>query len=85
MLNFAEEGYNVVFTIDDSNKVYIESQPSFDYSQYGTCYMMGYANADDTGYAGNYDPSTKRAELEVRYYYPGLGSYPTSSDVLTMP
>ena len=85
MLNFAEEGYNIVFTIDDSNKVYIESQPSFDYSQYGTCYMMGYANADDTGYAGNYDPNTKKAELEVRYYYPGIGAYPTSSDVLTMP
>ena len=84
MLNFVDEGYNIIFTIDGSNRVYIQSQPCFEMSQ-GICYMMGYANADDSGYAGIYDPSTKKADLQVRYYIPGVGYYPTSSDVLTMP
>ena len=47
--------------------------------------MIGYANADQSGYAGTYDPETKRASLEVRYYVPGVGTFPTSSDELIMP
>ena len=85
MQNFIYEGYNIVFTIDDSNQVYIESQPCFEYNPYGTVYMIGYANADQSGYAGTYDPETKRASLEVRYYVPGVGTFPTSSDELIMP
>ena len=85
MLNFIYEGHSIVFTIDDSNQVYIESQPCFEYSSYGLCYMIGYANADQSGYAGTYDPETKRATMEVRYYIPGVGAFPTSSDELIMP
>ncbi|MBO4803404.1 MAG: RagB/SusD family nutrient uptake outer membrane protein [Muribaculaceae bacterium] len=85
MVNFVYEGCNIVFTINGSNQVFIESQPCFEYPDYGTCYMIGYANADDSSYAGTYDPNTKRADLQVRYYFPGIGAWPTSSDVLIMP
>ena len=83
--NFYGEGYTIYFTIDTDNNVFIASQPCFDHSTYGTVYMIGYANADESGYAGTYDPNTKTANLKVRYYVPGVGYYPTKDEVLVMP
>lgn len=84
MVNFVEEEYDVVFTIDDNNRVFIEYQPCFVLSQYGVCYMIGFANGDDSGYAGDYDANTKTAQLTVRYKV-DAGYFPVSYDVLIMP
>ena len=77
--------YDIIFTIDGSNKVYIQSQPVYnDVGNYGIISMVGYANADDSGYAGTYDPSTKTANLTIRYYC-DAGYFPVFNDVLVMP
>ena len=83
--NFFEEGYTIYFSIDASNSVFIASQPCFDHPTYGTVYMLGYANADESGYAGTYHPNTKTANLKVRYYVPGVGHFGTKDEVLVMP
>ena len=83
--NFYGEGYTIYFTIDTDNNVFIASQPCFDHSTYGTVYMIGYANADESGYAGTYDPNTKTANLKVRYYVPGVGHFGVKDEVLVMP
>ena len=85
MLNFCDEGYTVYFSIDAGNNVFIASQPSFYHPSYGDVYMRGYVNADESGYAGTYDPNTKTANLKVRYYVPGVGHYGTFDEVLVMP
>ena len=82
--NFYGEGYTIYFTIDTDNNVFIASQPCFDHSTYGTVYMIGYANADESGYAGTYDPNTKTANLKVKYYV-SAGSFGTKDEVLVMP
>lgn len=86
ILNFMYEGYDVIFTIEADNKLYIQPQPSFDYPSYGQCWMRGYASGtDNIGYAGMYDPNTKTANLRVQYYVPDLGSFGVFDDVLVMP
>lgn len=84
MLSFMGEGYNVVFTIEANNELYIQPQPSFDYSSYGQCWMRGYASGTE-GYAGMYDPNTKTANLRVQYYVPDQGQFGVFDEVLTMP
>ena len=83
--NLAGEGFNIIFTIDNSGKVYIEEQGIFYYGEDGLVYMVGNADGNRTGYAGTYDSSTKIATLRVFYYIPGLGSFGTFDDELTMP
>lgn len=84
MLNFCDEGYNIKFSIDANNGVYIEPQPCFDHPTYGTAYMRGYVNGDESNYAGTYDPNTKTANLKVKYYV-SAGSFGTKDEVLVMP
>ena len=84
LVNFFGEGYNVTFTIDGDNNVYVPDQPVFEHSQ-GTVYILGYANADDSAYAGTYDPSQKRVTMQNRYYVPGVGYFGTFTDILDMP
>ena len=84
MINPFLNGYDIVFTIEN-NKVYIQPQPCYYLGgNYGEVSMMGYANEDNSGYAGTYDPNTKTANLSIRYYC-DAGYWPTSNDVLTMP
>ena len=75
--------YNIKFTIQDG-KVYILPQVCYNDSNYGEIYMMGYANEDESGYAGDYDTDTKTATLQIRYYC-GAGYWPTVTETLTMP
>ena len=83
LLQLLTSGYDITFTIEN-NKVYIQSQPCFNTSSYGVIYMHGYANADNSGYAGTYDPETKTADLTIQYYC-DAGVFPTCNDRLTMP
>ena len=83
LLQFLNYSYDITFTIEN-NKVYIQPQPCYYFSQYGVIYMRGYANEDDSGYAGTYDPETKTADLKIRYYCEA-GYWPTCNDVLVMP
>ena len=76
--------YDITFTIDSNNKVYIQPQPCYNDSNYGIITMMGYANEDESGYAGTYDPETKTAALQIRYYC-DAGIWPTQQDSFTMP
>ena len=85
MLNFCEGGYDICFSIDASNNVFIAPQPCYDHPDYGAVYMIGYVNADESGYAGTYDPNTKTANLRIYYYIPGVGYYGTFDEVLVMP
>jgi hypothetical protein len=45
---------------------------------------MGYANEDDSGYAGTYNPETKTATLQMRYYCDD-GVFPIQQESFTMP
>ena len=76
--------YDIIFTIDSNNKVYIQPQPCYTSSNYGVITMMGYANGDDSGYAGTYNPATKTATLQMRYYC-DAGVWPTLQETFTMP
>ena len=76
--------YDIIFTIDSNNKVYIQPQPCYTSSNYGVISMMGYANEDDSGYAGTYNPETKTATLQMRYYCDD-GVFPIQQESFTMP
>ena len=76
--------FDIIFTIDSNNKVYIQPQPCYNDSNYGIITMMGYANEDESGYAGTFDPATKTAALQIRYYC-DAGIWPTQQDSFTMP
>ena len=76
--------YDITFTIDSNNKVYIQPQPCYNDSNFGIITMMGYANEDESGYAGTFDPATKTAALQIRYYC-DAGIWPTQQDSFTMP
>ena len=77
--------YDVYFTMD-GNQVYIQPQECYymETPDYGTIYMKGYANEDNSGYAGTYDSFSKTATLKIRYYC-DAGYWPTRTDTLTMP
>lgn len=76
--------YDITFTIDSNNKVYIQPQQCYNDSNFGIITMMGYANEDESGYAGTFDPATKTAALQIRYYC-DAGIWPTKQDSFTMP
>ena len=85
MLDMFGDGYDVCFTIADDGKVYIQEQACFDYEPGATAYMVGDYDGNKSGYAGLYDFTTKQAALKVYYYVPGLGTFGTQNDMLTMP
>ena len=85
MLDMFGDGYDVCFTIADDGKVYIQEQACFDYEPGATVYMVGDYDGNKSGYAGLYDFTTKQAALKVYYYVPGLGTFGTQNDMLTMP
>ena len=84
LVNPFGEGYDLRLTIDNDNSIYVEPQPCFD-STYGLVYMRGYANSDESNYAGTYDPSTRLVSMLISYYVPGVGRFPTSTDSFYMP
>lgn len=73
--------YDIDFTIDAKNNVYVAPQPAWINSQYGDVYIMGNLNGDATpngkgsGLAGKYDPETGLIEFTLLHYVPGLGSF----------
>ena len=84
LVNPFGEGYDIRLIIDNDNSIYVEPQPCFD-STYGLVYMRGYANSDESNYAGTYDPSTRLVSMLISYYVPGVGRFPTSTDSFYMP
>jgi hypothetical protein len=85
MIGLFQEGYDVQFTIEADNKVYVASQPSWYHSSYGDIYLVGDANDTADGYAGTYDPATKKVTFILYHYVPGVGGFGTYVDTLTMP
>ena len=79
------DGYDVRLIIDSDNSIYVEPQPCFNDSSYGLVYMRGYANSDESNYAGTYNPSTGLVSMQISYYVPGVGRFPTSTDEFYMP
>jgi hypothetical protein len=84
LVNPFGEGYDIRLIIDNDNSIYVEPQPCFN-SSYGLVYMRGYANSDESNYAGTYDPSTRLVSMLISYYVPGVGRFPTSTDSFYMP
>ena len=84
LVNPFGEGYDIRLIIDNDNSIYVEPQPCFG-STYGLVYMRGYANSDESNYAGTYDPSTRLVSMLISYYVPGVGRFPTSTDSFYMP
>lgn len=85
MIGLFESGYDIEFTIESDNKVYVDSQPSWYHSSYGNVYLVGDANDTADGYAGTYDPASKKATFTMYHYVPNLGGFGTFTDTLTMP
>ena len=85
MLDLFNNGHDIEFTIED-NDVYIQPQlcDYLEINDFGDIYMTGFANEDDSGYAGTYDPNTKTASLQIKYYC-NAGRWPTSTETLWMP
>ena len=84
LVNPFGEGYDIRLIIDNDNSIYVEPQPCF-ISSYGLVYMRGYANSDESNYAGTYNPSTRLVSMQISYYVPGVGRFPTSTDEFYMP
>ena len=85
MMGLFQSGYDIDFSIESDNKVYVASQPSWYHSSYGDIYLVGDANDTADGYAGTYDPATKKVTFILYHYVPGLGGFGTFVDTLTMP
>ena len=85
MIGLFEDGFDIQFTIEGDNKVYVPSQPSWVHSSYGKIYLVGDANDTADGYAGTYDPATKKVTFILYHYVPGVGGFGTFVDTLTMP
>lgn len=77
-------GYDIKFTISDDNKVMVPKQASFKDSTYGVASLVGDADGKAAGYAGLYDPATKKATFTLKHTV-SAGSFGTFTDVLTMP
>jgi hypothetical protein len=84
LVNPFGEGYDIRLIIDNDNSIYVEPQPCFN-SSYGLVYMRGYVNSDESNYAGTYNPSTRLVSMQISYYVPGVGRFPTSTDSFYMP
>lgn len=84
ILGLFAPGYDIEFTITDDNEVYVADQASWKDSSYGTVYLFGYANEDESGYAGPYDPETKIATMTL-FHYVSVGSFGAFTDTLQMP
>jgi len=85
MIGLFQSGYDINFTIESDNRVYVSSQPSWYHSTYGNIYLVGDANNTTDGYAGTYNPATKKVTFILYHYVPGVGGFGTFVDTLTMP
>ncbi len=84
ILGLFQKGYDIKFTINDNNEVYVPQQASWVHNSYGTVYLWGYANEDSSSFAGMYDPNTKQASLTMVHFV-DAGSFGAYTDTLTMP
>jgi len=85
MIGLFQDGYDIQFTIESDNKVYVAGQPSWYHSSYGDVWLVGDANDTADGYAGTYDPASKKVTFILYHYVPGQGGFGTFVDTLTMP
>lgn len=84
IIGLFEAGYDIKFTISDDNKVNVPAQASWKHSSYGVVTLVGNADDKAAGYAGLYDPATKKATFTLKHTV-SAGSFGTFTDVLTMP
>lgn len=77
-------GYDIQFNITDDNKVMVAKQASWKHSSYGVVSLVGDADGKAAGYAGPYDPATKKATFTLKHTV-SAGSFGTFTDILTMP
>lgn len=84
IIGLFEAGYDIKFTISDDNKVNVPAQASWKHSSYGVVTLVGDADGKAAGYAGLYDPATKKATFTLKHTV-SAGSFGTFTDVLTMP
>lgn len=85
LIGLFQEGYDIQFTINADNTVTVPGQPSWYHSDYGDVWLVGDANDTADGYAGTYDPATKKITFILYHYVPGVGGFGTFVDTLTMP
>jgi len=78
------KGYDIQFEINGSNQVVVPRQASWKHSSYGTVYLQGMANEDNSNVAGTYDAATKKATFILEHTV-SAGSFGVYTDVLTMP
>lgn len=84
ILGLFASGYDIEFTITDDNKVMVPKQGSWKHSSYGVVSLVGDADGKAAGYAGPYDPATKKATFTLKHTV-SAGSFGTFTDILTMP
>ena len=84
IISLFEKGYDIQFTITNDNKVMVPKQGSWKHSSYGVVSLVGDADGSASGYAGPYDPSTKKATFTLKHTV-SAGSFGTFTDILTMP
>ncbi|MDY6205382.1 MAG: hypothetical protein SPI30_01335 [Prevotella sp.] len=85
VLSMYAENVDVIFEIADDNSVTVASQYAWDSSDYGKVYVVGDVNGDQSGVAGTYSADSKTVTLSLNHYVPGVGSFGTFVDVLTLP
>ena len=85
MIGLFESGFNIQFSIESDNSVYVPAQPSWWNSSYGYIYLVGDANGTSDSYAGTYDDATKTITFNLEHYVPGVGTFGTFVDTLIMP
>lgn len=84
IIGLFEDGYDIEFSITDDNKVMVAKQGSWKHSSYGVVSLVGDADGNAAGYAGPYDPATKKATFTLKHTV-SAGSFGTFTDILTMP
>ena len=62
----------------------VPKQGSWKHSSYGVVSLVGDADGNAAGYAGPYDPATKKATFTLKHTV-SAGSFGTFTDILTMP
>lgn len=84
IIGLFQSGYDIEFNITDDNKVMVAQQGSWVHSSYGLVSLVGNADGNAAGYAGPYDPATKKATFTLKHTV-SAGSFGTFTDILTMP
>lgn len=73
-INLYEEGYNIVFKVNDANEVTVESQPAWKHASYGEIYVSGKGTLEEGVIT-----------VKLAHEVPDVGSFGEYKEILYLP